>query len=282
MKVNCDRARGARFCWCLGVVVAACLTPVEVFAPTSVAVQVGGDAWATGNNCEQDMARSDQYCDSDGDGIPDKDDPCPNEPNPNCESMTVYGDRSYLLPVTCSDGTRVADVRDCPNYRAPDGSGNNGNDADSESGNGGRRDGGGGGGSDGDGDNNDENMGIWVRLEKPDVQTKPLEPIARAIDSCVHQGHADFRDISYVLGFRKITVGGQRALGVADAITGKTFLDIEEIARGDYAGTAWKSDSAITSVHELLHHRHPDWTEDQVRGRQSYYGDLAERCASEN
>lgn len=218
MKVNCDRARGARFCWCLGVVVAACLTPVEVFAPTSVAVQVGGDAWATGNNCEQDVARSDPNCDSDGDGIPDKDDPCPNEPNPNCESMTVYGDRSDLPPVTCSDGTRVADVTDCPNYRVRDGSGNSGNDADSGSDEGGRGGGGGGG-------NNGKNQGIRARFGDPDPRTKVLEPAARAIDSCVHQGHADFRGISYELKFAKITLSdGTRAMGAADAPTGKHGL----------------------------------------------------------
>ena len=281
LKVNCDRARGARFCWCLGVVVAACLTPVEVFAPTFVAVQVGGDAWAMGN-CEQDMARSDQYCDSDGDGIPDKDDPCPNEPNPNCESMTVYGDLSDL-PVTCSDGTRVAHVTDCTNYDAIYGNPRSGNDADSES-----DGGGGGGGSGGGGGKNGNDDKTKVRFDDPDDWTRPLEPIARAIDSCVNQGHADFSGISYVLEFKKITIvedgqDVQRAMGVAIAPTGETILDIEEIVGADFAAAAaWKTRSAMTSVHELLHHLHPDWNEDQVYDKETDYSDLAERCASAN
>ena len=276
LKVNGDHARGARFCWCLGVVVAACLTPVEVFAPTSVAVQVGGDAWAMGN-CEQDMARSDQYCDSDGDGIPDKDDPCPNEPNPNCESMTVYGDLSDL-PVTCSDGTRVAHVTECTNYDAIYGNPKSGNDADAGSEDGGREGGGGGDSSD-----NSDDDGVKMYLTDPEERTKVLEPVARAIDSCVNQGHADFRGISYVLEFKKISFSdGRRAMGAADAKNGKTWLDIEEIAGPGFSALGWKSRSAMTSVHELLHHLHPEWDEDKVYSRESHYRDLAERCASAN
>ena len=94
------------------------------------------------------MSPPDPMCpdpDSDGDGKPDSKDACPQDPDPNCNTIIVYGDRSHL-PVTCSDGTRVADVNECPNYYAASGDGNGGSQDDDDS-SAGRGGGGGGGGS---------------------------------------------------------------------------------------------------------------------------------------
>lgn len=224
--------------------------------------------------------------DSDGDGIPDSSDPCPANPNRKCESMTVYGRQPDPNKVTCSDGSEVSDVTECPNYGAVYGT-RRGNDAGDGSGGGGRGGGGsGGGGGGGGGDANDtNNKGVGVTLADPDVRTKPLEPIARAIDSCVSQGHADFRGISYVLEFKKITLAdgtNTRAMGAADAENGITYLDIEEIAGPGWEALGWKRRSAMTSAHELLHHRHPDWNENRVLRKETDYRDLANRCASAN
>ena len=123
----------------LGLAVAFCIAPVEEFAPPFVAIEVGGDAWACGGYMDQ----PDPQCldpDTDGDGLPDKRDPCPDDPDPNCKVLVVYGDVSHLTE--CSDGTRVADVTECPNHGAIYGNNQNGDNAD---GNGGRSRGGGGG-----------------------------------------------------------------------------------------------------------------------------------------
>ena len=128
----------------LGLAVAFCFTPTDNLAPASVAIHVGGDAWA----CGGPMSPPDPMCpdpDSDGDGKPDSRDACPQDPDPNCNTIIVYGDRSHL-PVTCSDGTRVADVNECPNYYAASGDGNGGSQDDDDS-SAGRGGGGGGGGS---------------------------------------------------------------------------------------------------------------------------------------
>ena len=128
----------------LGLAVAFCFTPTDNLAPASVAAHVGGDAWA----CGGPMSPPDPMCpdpDSDGDGKPDSRDACPQDPDPNCNTIIAYGDRSHL-PVTCSDGTRVADVNECPNYYAASGNGNGGSQDDDDS-SAGRGGGGGGSGS---------------------------------------------------------------------------------------------------------------------------------------
>ena len=129
----------------LGLAVAFCFTPTDNLAPASVAAHVGGDAWAF-SSCGGYMSPLDPNCadpDTDGDGLPDSRDPCPQDPFPNCETVVAYGDRSHLP--ACSDGTRVADVKECPNYYAASGDGNGGSQDDDNSGAGGGGGGGGGG-----------------------------------------------------------------------------------------------------------------------------------------
>lgn len=232
------------------------------------------------------MSLPDPMCmdpDTDGDGIPDSQDPCPDEPNPNCELVIVYGDPTDLQ-VECTDGTRVADATECPNYYDAM-FGNRGNDQtdDDDASRRGRGDGGGGGGR------GRENQGVKLRFEKPDDKTKRYEPTARNIDSCVHQGHADFRGVSYVLEFRKIfrKRDGSRAMGTANAKEGKTYLDLDEIfnenGRGR-GGHGWKLELAGVSVHEMLHHVHPEWDEDDVvkESKKPMYTRVAQRCAGRN
>ena len=140
-KVPRSRRRGTALLG-LGLAVAFCFTPTDNLAPASVAAHVGGDAWAF-SSCGGYMSPLDPNCadpDTDGDGLPDSRDPCPQDPFPNCETVVAYGDRSHLP--ACSDGTRVADVKECPNYYAASGDGNGGSQDDDNSGAGG-----GGGGS---------------------------------------------------------------------------------------------------------------------------------------
>lgn len=259
------------------LVAAFCLAPVEEL---TVSVQVGGAAWACGGY----MSLPDPLCDdpdTDGDGIPDSQDPCPNEPDPNCELVIAEGDRSDLPPVECSDGTRVTDVQDCPNYDAISGNGGSGETEDDAD----RGEGRGGGG----GGNRSKGKGVGMEFSEPDDRTRQYEPTARDIDACVHQGHADFQGITYSLEFKKITRArdGRRAMGAANASSGTTYLDLEEIFRGNgrgFGGSGWKLVSAQTSVHEIIHHLHPDWSENRVRreSKKSKYARVADRCARKN
>lgn len=182
MHESRNRARWRFVLLGFGFAAAFFLVPVEEFAP-SVAVHVGGDAWACGGY----MSLPDPMCmdpDTDGDGIPDSQDPCPNEPNPNCELVIVYGDPTDLQ-VECTDGTRVADATECPNYYdAMSGNNGNGQTDDDDASRGGRGAGGGGGGG---GRRGRENGGVEVTFGKPDDKTRRYEPTARNIDSCVHQ-----------------------------------------------------------------------------------------------
>ena len=143
-KMPRSRRRGTALLG-LGLAVAFCFTPTDNLAPASVAAHVGGDAWAF-SSCGGYMSPLDPNCadpDTDGDGMPDSRDPCPQDPFPNCETVVAYGDRSHLP--ACSDGTRVADVKECPNYYAASGDGNGGSQDDDDSGAGGGGSGGGGG-----------------------------------------------------------------------------------------------------------------------------------------
>lgn len=143
-KMPRSRRRGTALLG-LGLAVAFCFTPTDNLAPASVTAHIGGDAWAF-SSCGGYMSPLDPNCadpDTDGDGMPDSRDPCPQDPFPNCETVVAYGDRSHLP--ACSDGTRVADVKECPNYYAASGNGNGGSQDDDDSGAGGG--GGGGGGS---------------------------------------------------------------------------------------------------------------------------------------
>ena len=82
----------------LGLAVAFCFTPTDNLAPASVAAHVGGDTWA----CGGPMSPPDPMCpdpDSDCDGKPDSRDACPQDADPNCNTIVAYGDRSHL-PVT--------------------------------------------------------------------------------------------------------------------------------------------------------------------------------------
>lgn len=92
-----------------------------------------------------------------------------------------------------------------------------------------------------------------------------------------------------MLDFKKIyrKRDRRRAMGAASAEHGKTYLDLDEIFRENgrgRGGRGWKLELAGVSVHELLHHVHPEWDEDDVvkESKKPMYARVAQRCAGRN